>query len=821
MFWACIFFTFTLLAAAAPGALAQALLTGRVVDEHGSPVAHARVWVLPAEAHLDAYTTPAGDFQIAVPRQDRYQLNVEHAGFFLLKEAPAESGAELTLVLTPQREVFQSLDVGESPSLVDPSTTSGEQRLSGTEINNVPYPASHSLRNSLRLMPGVVQDPSGSVHFHGGAEYQTQYLLDGFDISDPIGGRFATPLAVEGVRSMELLSSRESPQYGRGSAGALKISPDSGTDLFHFTATNFIPGLDTKRGLSVGDWTPRAGFSGPLWRGRAWFSDSLDGQYNQGYVNGLPKGADANASWLAANLLHAQVNLTPANIVYGDFLASFQQNSHFGLGVLDPVQTTTRRRSNQWIGAVKDAHTWTGGTLLEIGFSSQTVFQRATPEGDAPYIVSPSGRSGNYFVTSSDHGRRRQLFANLFAPVLNWHGRHQFQFGADAQRLDYSAAYMRTEFEVVGLSGLPLFETRFPGAGHFDRPNTAVASYVNDHWQPINKVAIDIGLREDWDQLVRRSALAPRFAVSYAPFADARTKFTAGYARIHDPSSLAMFSRALQPPAVTVPYTPQGVPEAPLTTTFLVGQGLRMPRYDNWSVGAEHDLGHRISVKAELLRKRGSDGFVYAPQGGPEAITIQPQALGYGYGGTYVLSNARRDAYDEAAFTARQSLGGQYEWMVSYVRSRAVSNAVLDVSIDQPLQATNNFGRMPWDAPNRLLSWGYLPFGKWLGPNWAFAYLADWRTGFPYSVTTDAGMVSGPVDSNRFPANFDLNLHVERRFLFRGYRFAVRGGANNVTDSRNPTAVNNVIGSPAFKQFVGSEGRHFEFRIRFFGKKGA
>ena len=46
------------------------------------------------------------------------------------------------------------------------------------------------------------------------------------------------------------------------------------------------------------------------------------------------------------------------------------------------------------------------------------------------------------------------------------------------------------------------------------------------------------------------------------------------------------------------------------------------------------------------------------------------------------------------------------------IPSRAVSNAVLDVSVDQPLQVANNFGRMPWDAPNRLLGWGYLPLPR-------------------------------------------------------------------------------------------------------------
>ncbi|MCU1261426.1 MAG: hypothetical protein JWO80_4311 [Bryobacterales bacterium] len=797
-------------------ASAETVLTGRVVDEHGSPVAQARVWVNDREA----YTTPAGDFRLPLAAGGPFLVSVEHVGFFLLKDQPVDTESEITLVLNPQREVFQSVVVGEAPSPVDPSNTSREQRLSGTEINNVPYPASHSLRNSLKLMPGVIQDPSGAVHFHGGAEYQTQYLLDGFDISDPIGGRFTTPLAVEGVRSVDLISGRESPQYGRGSAGTLAVNPENGTDVFHFTATNFIPGLSTRRGVRPGNWTPRAGFSGPLIKGRAWFSDSLDGQYNKGYINGLPKGQDANSSWLAANLLHAQVNLTPANILYGDFLTSFQKRNHFGLGVLDPVETTTRRRSDEWVAGLKDAHTWTNGTLLEIGFAWQTVFYRAIPQGDAPYVLSPTGRSGNYFVASSEHGGRRQLFANLFAPVLHFHGQHQLQFGADVQRLEYSAVSVRTQFRVIGLAGLPLFDTSFSGVGHLNRPNASVASYFNDHWQPFEKVSVDLGVRDDWDELVRQAALAPRVAFSYAPFTNGRTKFTAGYAMIHDATNLSLFSRPMQPQAITTPYSTDGAIGTPLVTTFVTGRGLVMPRYDNWSAGAEHDFGRGISAKLELLRKRGRDGFVYAPVAGPGAINIQPQALGYGFGGKYALSNVRRDAYDEAAITVRQSLGGQYEWFVSYVRSRAVSNAVLDVSIDQPLQAAGNFGPMPWDSPNRILSWGYLPFGKWLGPNWAFAYLADMRTGFPFSITTDGGTVSGPVDSHRFPVNFDLNLHVERRFTFRGYRFAVRGGINNVTDSRNPTAVNNVIGAPQFMQFYGTEGRHLEFRLRFFGKKG-
>ena len=243
------------------------------------------------------------------------------------------------------------------------------------------------------------------------------------------------------------------------------------------------------------------------------------------------------------------------------------------------------------------------------------------------------------------------------------------------------------------------------------------------------------------------------------------------------------------------------------------------PRYDKWSAGLEHGFRPRHCRAARNFFENAAamGSFIHSVAGAADAVTVQPQLLSYGFGGTYELSNLRRDAYDEVAFTLKQTFGDQYGWMASYVRSRAISNAVLDPSVDQPLQVQNNFGPVPWDAPNRLLGWGYLPtFWK----NWAIAFLWDYRTGFPFSVTDPLGNVVGGVDSHRFPSTFDLNLAVERRFVFRGYRYAIRGGANNLTDHRNPTAVNQVMGAPQFLSFYGNEGRHFVIRIRFFGKVG-
>jgi hypothetical protein len=101
---------------------------------------------------------------------------------------------------------------------------------------------------------------------------------------------------------------------------------------------------------------------------------------------------------------------------------------------------------------------------------------------------------------------------------------------------------------------------------------------------------------------------------------------------------------------------------------------------------------------------------------------------------------------------------------------------------------------------------------------WAIAVLADARSGFPFSVVDQNGTVIGAVNSRRYPTNFDLNIHLERRFTLHGYRFALRGGLNNVLDHLSPTAVNNLVDHV---QFYGHEGRHFVVRIRFFGRAGS
>ncbi len=797
-------------------------LTGRVVDENGAPVqnAYLKIGALVSPVRVfEAETDATGNFNVTLPEPGDYLVAVERQGFYAVKDEKihVEPGQEISIAISHVKEVFQSVDVNASPSPVDIEQTANQTTLTGTEVNDIMYPNSHSLRDSMKLMPGVLEDPTGALHFNGSSENQVEYVLNGFNITDPVSGRFQSVLAVEGVRSMNYNSGQFSPEYGKGSAGALAIRTESGTDAFHFTATDFIPGLDLQQGVRIGNWYPRFGVSGPIVRGRAWFSDMFFSDYNEQLVTGLPKGADTRGGWAGSNVLHAQVNLNSSNILFADFLVNLDYENRLGLSPLDPVSTTTTLHAHEYFTSFKDQVYLGHGTLLEFGFARNYFSNAQSPQGQAPYVFSPLGRGGNYFINSTETVSRNEGMAQAYFPQFNFFGTHQIQAGVDGDTMPYSGNFSRTSYQVLGLQSQILSDTYFQGSGIFHLQDTEMSYYLRDVWRITSNFHIDAGLRQDWDTAIGANALSPHIAFAWDPFGTSRTRISGGYSITHDAVPLNLLGMPLDQTAYTTEYGPNGVITGPPAPSYFTvpKTGLSLPGATNWTLGAEREITSSIIASVQYNRRRGNDAFAYQnlldPYGTPSILPLPNGTLP----GNYQLTNLRRDDYDSVEFSVRQTFGGQFEWMASYTRSRALTNAVLDYNAAEPLQLAQTMAPMPWDSPNRFLGWAYMPLPF---KNWALSVLADARSGYPFSIQQQTGLLSGPYNSFRYPFNLDLNIAIERMFTLRGYRFALRLGMDNITDQANPTAVYNTIGSPQFLQFLGDEGRHGVLRIRFFGR---
>lgn len=804
---------------------AAVTITGHAVDENEAGIAGVRIQLEASAGGVPvvASTNQAGEFRITVPGIGSYVLGAEHDGYYPIKAQTVEiteQPSELHVVMNHVIETSTSVDVKATTTPVDVDRTSMERRITGVQMMDVPFSDTRNLRNAMKLIPGTVEDVSGGLHFDGGAENQTLYVLDGFDVNNPLTGDLGPRFSIESVRSLDYQSGRYSPEYGKGSSGVLAIRTEVGDDQFRASATNFVPGFDTKSGVHLGSWTPRANLSGPILKGRAWFADSLEGEYDQPVIPGLPAGQNTATSWQVGNLLHGQFNLKPGNIFYADFLVNTLRASRFGLGALSPVLTTIDNRERDWFYAFKDQIYIARGTLLEVGFGEQRTLSRSIPQGHDLYQITLNGNAGNYFVDSVRHSRRDQFLSNLYLPPARLAGSHQLKFGLDIDRLHYSADVQRTGYDLYGVSGTILRSTTFGGSGAFELPSVEASFYLADQWTIRKNLVAEGGIRQDWDELIDRSTWSPRVSLSWAPFGSTNTRIAGGFGVTQDAATLRTFAHSLDQFSLSDVYSADGtlLRAAALKLFEPGGPRLSAPTYRNWSLSVDRVLPHGFHVSGNLLRRRGDHGLAWVNTL-PSPIVAPPnfQAM-YGASwveGLYQLSSSGQQKYDSAQISVHQALGGRYEWFVSYNRSRAYSTEVLDRTINQYLIVDNNAGPQPWDTPNRLLSWAYLPTPL---KDWAVAYLFEARSGFPYSIQHDTGEVIGAVNSGRFPAYMSLDLHLEWRFHLFHERWALRGGANNITDHNNPTVVNSIVESPNYLNYYGSEGRHFVARIRWLGK---
>ena len=784
-----------------------------ITDENGVPVAGALVTLSNGAGAVAGRceTDYAGRCRVSLPTA-AYKVTAAKAGFYQLVQADIRPGVALDLVLTHVHEVKETVNVVESVPEVDPQRTADTRRIDAQEIINVPYPTTRDIRNMLPLVPGVVRGPFGEAHIAGAQVYETEYMLDGFNISQPATGFLQLRFSADAIRSIDVRTSRYSAEYGPASGGVASFESSMADDHYRFSATNFVPSVQLKKGLNFDKWVPRATFSGPIAKGKAWFLLAPEFELDHNILKDLPSGADTNTVWRGSNLLKLQYNPTRHDVLSGDLLVNFRHSTFDGLSLLNPISATTNNNYFAHFVTLREQHVFAGGAMLEVGGASASFTNHAIPQGSAPYVITPNGVNGNFFENFRTTAGRAQGIANLYLPPITKWGRHELQIGTDAQRLNYDNHVVRQPIEIVRQDGTLSSRILFAGPATYSVPNVQVSGYVQDRWSPLDRIVIEGGLRLTGDHIVKGVFTEPR--VAGTAMVTAKTKLSAGVALLHDPTDLELISRAYAGQRTAYFYAADGVTQTggPDVTSFhLDPAGLHSPEFVNYSFALERQLWWDTTFSAEYMVRQGRNSLQY--------FNLSPDE----FAANYELQNGRHDRYHSFLVMMRKRLKGAHEIMVSYQRSSARSNALLEPTVDNPVFSPQGPGPLSWDTPDRFLSWGWLPaevpFTRWKFKKWDIAYAMDWHTGIPFSVINDKDQVVGPINSYRFPSFFTLDLFVERRFGAIGRNWALRGGFENITGHANPGIVFNNTSSPNFLQFGQFEGRAFTARIRFLGRK--
>ncbi len=784
-----------------------------VEDETGVAVPHAHVVLEPAAGTplLREETDYAGQCEFDGIAPGHYQLRVEKEGFFAFAEKDLDATAleSVHVTLNHQQEFVEHVTVTYSPPHIDPTQTPASTTLDSQQIIDLPFNVTRDIRYALPMLPQVVQDGTGQVHVAGAATRQTADRIDGFNVDTPVGGSFTMRVNVDAIRSVEVEESRYSAEFGKASGGVVNLATGMGDDTFRYSATDFAPSIQHRKGFHINTWTPRGTFSGPLKEGKAWFLLAPEGEYNLDIIPELPQGQDRSSSWRFGNLAKAQVNLPGGNILTASALLNDLHFTHAGLDRFDPLPTTINVHQPANLYSLKDQLLLPRGALVEFGVAFSHFHSDVFPMGNQPYFITPEGTSGNYFETARGQSSRVQGIVNAFLPPVHAAGRHEFKVGLDLTRLTDRQAYVRNSVSILREDGTLARRIVFSPANAFVRDSAEAGAYAQDRWSPRERWLVEAGARLDWDEIVRQALVSPRLAVTFVPTHKATTKLVAGIGVYYDRSNLDYVTRPDGGQRTDYFYDSTGtiLTQPPLQTTFQVNERqLVAPRFINWSLGVEQRMPGHVYFRTGYIRKRERHGWAFVPL---------PPATPGTLSGQSVLQTIRRDRYDGVEFTARKPLARGHYLFASYVRSSSRTNAVLDFNLENPVFSPQAAGPLPWDSPNRFISWGKLPLVR----GFDFAYTLDWRQGFPFSIVNEDQELVGNPGSHRFPTYFTLNAAVERRLTVFGLQWALRAGIDNVTDNQNPSVVDNNIDSPHFLTFGGIATRALTARIRLLGKK--
>ncbi|EPX64641.1 Trehalose synthase [Cystobacter fuscus DSM 2262] len=235
-----------------------------------------------------------------------YTLRVDREGFKPYSRTDIQLRIDRTIrfnvELLPEAGLSEDVIVVATPPTVDVGSSTQGVSVDTAQLRNLALirpgskgSASRSFESLAELAPGAQEDAFG-VSINGSTSPESQYVVDGLSVNDPSVGTIGTPLSVEFIKEVNVITGGYMPEYGRSTGGVLNVVTKSGSNEFHGSvfgtiAPGFLqtPGLEIRRAGSVisAQGTPwnqgDVGFElgGPILRDKLWFYAGAAPSFNR------------------------------------------------------------------------------------------------------------------------------------------------------------------------------------------------------------------------------------------------------------------------------------------------------------------------------------------------------------------------------------------------------------------------------------------------------------------------------------------------------------------------------------------------------------
>ena len=276
-----------------------AVLTGKVVDaatKKGVKDAVVTVTSPSLQGEQIVTTDNTGTYRIPSLPPGVYTLNLDKEGYRTYQRDQVQLRADATIrldadLLPEGLKAEEVVIVAHSPTVDVGSTTSGAN-INSDFTSRIPVTnpgarggAQRSFESVAEATPGASADLYGTS-INGTTSPENSYVIDGLRTNSSKYGVNGSPLSIEFVKEVNVLSGGYMPEYGRSTGGILNVVTKSGSNEYHGSVwANWTPGalegarkypffqgtsIQTRRSLgNVYD----VGFdqSGPIIKDKLWY----------------------------------------------------------------------------------------------------------------------------------------------------------------------------------------------------------------------------------------------------------------------------------------------------------------------------------------------------------------------------------------------------------------------------------------------------------------------------------------------------------------------------------------------------------------------
>lgn len=534
--------------------LGSAVLNGDVTDPQGAIVRSANVTLENTATALKRQTVSSSAglfvFNNLVPGQ--YSVQVEATGF-------SRYTAQVKLAVGQQADLRVRLGVAQQQTQIEVNDTETAQVntvssvvdgvVDSHQIDNLPLNGRNFLELAL-LMPGnsiapnfdptkvntVVISSAGQLGRGGNV------TIDGADNNDDAVGGMLLNLPQDAVQEFQIASNRFSAESGRSSSSIVNVVTKSGSNTLHGSASFFERDKSLQAVPATFDPSSAQGetppfsrqqyagtLGGPLVKDRAWWFSSFE------YRNELG-GVLTGTRDLATQSIDKSFSRAPLSDLMGTVRGDWQVSGRDQLSLryaLERMEAVGSSAFNTSVGSASERQdlrnnfqvfgtSWTrvlSPTLLnKLSFSVNNFFNSTDPVTPGAQLDFPSITDGASFRVPQQTTQNRLQWDD----AVDWtHGKHNFRFGGQFQRLDdqfFLGVFQagRIEFiqdfadfdhngdgvvddrdllfAVTIRSGNPTQALVLPNSD-----NNYMAAYIQDDWHIHPQLTLNLGLRYELD----------------------------------------------------------------------------------------------------------------------------------------------------------------------------------------------------------------------------------------------------------------------------------------------------------------------------------